>query len=259
MPGKSITLNEAITMTLRAVGYTANSSFLTGSWPVNYISIAQNEGLYDSVAGEAIVNRAYAAQIIYNALFVQKVTVSSDGETTYLENSSGDASTMLNTGLECTMEEGVVDYTTYPDSMIPLAPYMGAYGEIYLNDEGEVVAVNPTVTRLVGNFNNSGTKFTLAAGGNYDIKSSACASPASVFVTNSEREYTFTSTASCAAFYMRPVTVYADVSGDNITQIYSVNYWTTQSDNGDGRFKADSNIQDEISNDKTIGGYNLPL
>ena len=252
MPGKAISLNEAITMALRAVGYTANSSLLTGTWPANYTTIAQNNDLYEDVADGAVVNRANAAQIIYNTLFVNKVSVGSDGKTDYLEDPSGEARTLLNTGLGCTMEEGVVEMTTYPDSLIPLVSYMGAYGEIYLNEDNEVVAVKPTVTRLSsGNFNAKGTRFDLTNGTHYDIEDTAFTSPSSVFILNSKRQYTIT---SCAAFAYRSATIYADVSGDEITKIYSVTRWSP-----DDAFKADGSIQEETSEDKTINGWKLPL
>ncbi|MDD4630485.1 MAG: S-layer homology domain-containing protein, partial [Eubacteriales bacterium] len=38
MPGRTISVNEAMTMALRAIGYTANSSLLVGAWPANYVS-----------------------------------------------------------------------------------------------------------------------------------------------------------------------------------------------------------------------------
>ena len=75
MPGRTITVNEAMTMALRAIGYTANSSLLVGTWPSNYVSIAQNNDLYDDVEASTTVDKASAAQIIYNLLTVQKVAV----------------------------------------------------------------------------------------------------------------------------------------------------------------------------------------
>ncbi|MEG2199532.1 MAG: S-layer homology domain-containing protein, partial [Anaerovorax sp.] len=45
MPGRAVNTNEAMTMALRAIGYTANSSELVGVWPSNYVTLAQNNGL----------------------------------------------------------------------------------------------------------------------------------------------------------------------------------------------------------------------
>ena len=251
MPGKNINLNEAITMALRAVGYTAGSALLSGSWPANYISIAQNNDLFDDVAGDAIITRSNAAQIIYNSLFIQKVSVSADGGTTFLENSSGDAATLLNTGLNCSMEKGFIDLTAYPDSLISLVPYMGAYGEIYLNDDGKVVAVNPTVTCLYGYFNPGGKRFDLLDGSYMQYSNTEYTSPSSVLIVNSAEDSTFT---SVGAFARRYATIYVDVKGDKITKFYSTVLWDC-----DDFFEVDKGIVDEMSEDKTVNGWKLPL
>ena len=64
MPGRTITVNEAMTMTLRALGYTNNSSALIGTWPSNYVTLGQTVGLYDDVATDSTINRESAAQVI---------------------------------------------------------------------------------------------------------------------------------------------------------------------------------------------------
>ncbi len=69
-------------MTLRAIGYTNNSSVLVGSWPSNYVLLGQTLGLYEDVATAVTINRGSAAQVIYNALPVALVQVASDGTTT---------------------------------------------------------------------------------------------------------------------------------------------------------------------------------
>ena len=56
MPGRTISVNEAMTMALRAIGYTSNSDALVGAWPANYVTMAQNEGLYDDVAASLTVD-----------------------------------------------------------------------------------------------------------------------------------------------------------------------------------------------------------
>ena len=147
MPGRTITVNEAMTMALRAIGYTANSSLLVGAWPANYVSIAQNSELYDDVSKETTVNKASAAQIIYNLLTVQKVSVNTDGTTDLLwvdGDSDGDALNLLNSNLECTSIEdailGATPGTTYDDSIINIVDDLGAHGTAYINDDDELVA-----------------------------------------------------------------------------------------------------------------------
>src|SRR5665648_77960 len=123
MPGRTINVNEAMTMVLRVIGYTENSSMLVGTWPSKYVTVAQNLNLYDDVAADVNVDRANAAQIIYNVLTVQKVTVNADGTTTYLFLADGTTpATLLNTGLGASVTTGAVYYTEA--SLINLSKYI---------------------------------------------------------------------------------------------------------------------------------------
>jgi hypothetical protein len=49
MPGRTITVNEAVTMVARALGYIEISDELVGSWPANYITLGLRLGLYDDI------------------------------------------------------------------------------------------------------------------------------------------------------------------------------------------------------------------
>lgn len=143
MPGKTITVNEAITMSLRAVGYTANSSELVGVWPSNYVTKGQEVGLYDDVNKDATgVDKANAAQIIYNTLTVQKVAVNSDGKTEYLFDNAAKTvdTTLLTAGLDCaasTDYEIVGDDFGYDDSLINITGILGSHGTSYTKKSGE--------------------------------------------------------------------------------------------------------------------------
>lgn len=129
MPGRTVSANEAVTMIMRAVGYTNNSAALVGVWPANYVSLAQNNNLYKDVAAAAGVTRANAAQIIYNALTVDKVEVSADGTTKVLSDRSNSNENkwtivnMLTTGLDAYAE--ITTIMGDEDSLINLTPYIG--------------------------------------------------------------------------------------------------------------------------------------
>ena len=104
MPGRTISVNEAITMAARAIGYTENSAMLVGSWPANYVTLGQTLGLYDDVANATTISRESAAQVIYNSLTVPMVSVNTDGATDeIMDNSVSPAvvKTMLTAGLGC--------------------------------------------------------------------------------------------------------------------------------------------------------------
>ena len=262
MPGKTITLNEAITMALRAVGYTDNSALLTGAWPANYISIAQNNDLYKDVSSGLTVDRAAAAQIIYNTLFVQKVSVTTSGETTHLENSSGQSSTMLSTGFKCTMEKAILETTSYPDTLISYGFNFGQYCEIYLNEDEEVIAVKSLSTLLPGYFNPTKTKFVSLDGTTeFEFPNAEFTSPSCIVTLNSDNQVNVNSTAELQgvlSMFAPGVALRAnlavDLSGDKIKQFYSIGIWSP-----DDTFLAEDDIQSEISEDKTINGHDLPV
>ena len=146
MPGRTVSVNEAMTMVLRAIGYTNNSAALVGVWPANYVTLAQNNKLYDKVATNVGVTRANAAQIIYNALTVDKVEVASDGKTTVLSDRSNDSESkwklvnMLTTGLNCYSKSDVT-IAGDEDTQINLKAYIGQTVTAFYNDDDEIVAI----------------------------------------------------------------------------------------------------------------------
>jgi hypothetical protein len=247
MPGRTITVNEAMTMALRAIGYTANSSILVGAWPANYVSIAQNEDLYDDVASNTTVNKASAAQIIYNLLTVQKVAVNTDGETTYLEKSKDVAANLLNTNLGCTEVEDQIlgDEFDYDNSLINITGKLGAFGTAYKNKDGDLVAFTTDSTALTGKVD--GGKFKVGDV-KYDFATGYTTAPA--LITNGDVEITDSAiTASIIEDFAadnadggKTVTLNVDLSGKKIKDIYSVVAWAaTDAD------LAASDVQEDIA------------
>lgn len=226
MPGRTISTNEAMTMVLRAIGYTANSAKLVGSWPSNYVTIAQNEGLYDDVAAVVNVDKANAAQIIYNALTVQKVAVNSDGETKFLDNGKTGtdyvAYNMLNTGLNCSSTKEVVSFDN--DALVNTTKFVGAWAEVYKNKDGDIVAIKPISTFLTGKFKAGDYGTFKADGVEYTFKPTST----TVASINNAKVTVATSTSTVAAVTAdnTTVTLAVKVSGKTITDVYSVAKWT---------------------------------
>lgn len=165
MPGRTINTNEAATMILRALGYTSNSSALVGVWPSNYVSLAQDLGIYDDTAKIANVDKQNAAQMIYNALTVQKVQVAADGTTNQLKDKNNVATTMLTSGLGCT-NEGYKVVTYDADAVINTVPYIGDYAKIYKNSAGDIVAIDDIQgTTIKAKFNDENGNGTVTADG----------------------------------------------------------------------------------------------
>lgn len=253
MPGRTINTNEAVTMVLRAIGYTSNSSQLVGAWPSNYVTLAQNKGLYDDVAATGNVDKASAAQIIYNALTVQKVAVNSDGATTYLDN--GKASTdpnyiaynLLNTGLGCTEN---TDQTILgsEDSVLNLNKYVGQFGTTYTNKDDEIVAFISKSTQLVGTFD--GADFTA------DFETLDEVDYTNSITTSTGIELMYNGTAENCVFNANTVYVInADVSGKKIKEIYSIMEWNTE---GNDAVIAASDLE-SIDDDQSLLGVDFTL
>ena len=244
-------------MALRAIGYTANSSLLVGAWPANYVSIAQNNDLYDDVAAKTTVDKASAAQIVYNLLTVQKVSVNSDGATTYLTKTGGAEANLLNTNLGCTEKDNVIlgsEYD-YDNSIINITDSIGAYGDAYLNNDGDLVAFTKDSTVLTGKLNDNMDKFKVG-GVEYDI-----ANATNTFATNAAFFANSADTVSASKITVagistwafnkaddgKTVTLNVDLSGKKIKDIYSVVAWKA-----DDAAKADSDVQDSINDDHQL-------
>ncbi len=260
MPGRTITVNEAMTMALRAIGYTANSSLLVGAWPANYVSIAQNEELYDDVASATTVDKASAAQIIYNLLTVQKVAVNTDGETTYQEtkvDKEDVAANLLNTNLGCTESDDVTigDEVTYDTSLINITGILGAFGTAYLNDDDDMVAFIPDSVALTGKiddkkFKVGDVKYEFDDDGE-DFTTSA------VTFENTYKDTTNGLTkASIETFAKKAddeetVTLNVDLSGKKIKDVYSAVAWSVKYDESSADL-APSDVQEDIEDHELL-------
>jgi len=272
MPGRTISVNEAMTMALRAIGYTANSSLLVGAWPANYVSIAQNSELYDDVSTKTTVDKANAAQIIYNLLTVQKVSVNTDGTTDLLwvdGDNDGDALNLLNSNLECTEIEdailGATPGTTYDDAIINIVDDLGAHGTAYINDDDELIAFTKEDSiALTGEFNDEGTIDEFEVGDIvYDIDDADNDFGDSIDedaygFANGDADKTFAADedfatrgsitiADMVAWASAnsdddTITINCDLSGKTITDVYSVVAWKN-SDND----LADADVQEDIA------------
>lgn len=253
MPGRTVTVNEAMTMVLRAVGYTNNSSVLVGSWPANYVSLGQTLGLYDDVATAVTINRGSAAQVIYNALPVALVQVATDGTTSKIvaerdEDDNPIYRTLLTAGLNCTQRKGTVDFDD--NSVIALAEYVGAYANIYLNSDDEIVAVDPISTFLTGSLD--GNEFTAD-----DVDYRFATGKDAVDLEEAVAKYTNADadgTTTLGAITDSDITIAVELSGKTIKKIYSVAVWTT-----DNKALADDDVQDEINDDQKLLGKEFDL
>jgi S-layer family protein len=156
-PDRTVSYDEAITMVVRALGYTDNSNELKNmTWPTNFKVKAAELKLTKDVALVATgADRGGVAQLMYNALSAALVTVNSDGDvvktTTTYENASGNIVTQyvellsrlatLNNAFVVNTDHLDKDDKDYAGNMVDLTPYMYQSLRVYLNDDDEVVFI----------------------------------------------------------------------------------------------------------------------
>jgi copper chaperone CopZ len=143
-PDATVTFDEAVTMILRALGYTDES--LRGAWPTNYKIKAIDLGLYDDTTAQAGgADRGNVAIMLFNALNASQVEVkdgvatevSRDGRVQKLIDKVGDFKT-------ATISTDDLDDM---DSAIDLMPYLYHEIEYYENKAGEVAYVSKLVSK----------------------------------------------------------------------------------------------------------------
>lgn len=257
MPGRTVSVNEAVTMVMRAAGYTNNSAALVGVWPANYVSLAQNNGLYDKVATAVGVTRANAAQIIYNALTVDKVEVAADGTTKVLsDRTNADAAkwkivNMLTTGLDAYADVIVVNGDE--PSLINLKPYIGklvtVYKEKAKTDRILAVASEET-TAVVGSFADDVVLTTSTKAITFDnietfegdddvdytVKNASSIEIYSYMINGADVAVAKTGTVIPST---ASITINGDISGKYITDVWTITGW--EIDNAKKVNKADLN------------------
>lgn len=256
MPGRTISVNEAITMALRAVGYTENSAMLVGSWPANYVTLGQQQGLYTDLATATTIDRENAAQVIYNVLTVDLVAVNADGTTNPV---GGPNPTMIEAYQDATSAPGIILGTgwNFTNSVIKIVDKLGALGTGYTKD-GELVAfkTDSDSVKLEGYVNSSNkfvvgdTKYDLSrvTGTSFAFTNAAVSTGGVTFVANAALNAAALTAASVFADDGETLILNADISGNYIEAIHSVVAWLASND-----AKAASDVQEDIEDAELLG------
>lgn len=241
MPGRTVSLNEAVTMALRTIGYVDNSSELKGAWPANYVTKAQELDLYKDVAKDMVgATRENAAQIIYNLLPIQKVAVDTDGKTNPLWDvlprgtNPGVETTLFSAGLNCKLDkEGVVVDSDVDNASINMAKNLGKYGKVYVNKKtNKIVAFLNESDQLVGRFTAVNKFVTSDDEKEYTIKSDVDKA-GKLIVGNGKTttnnilitDATFANGVYGANNTTKEYVLNVDLSGKTIKEIYSAVEW----------------------------------
>jgi len=159
VPDRQVSYDEAITMVVRALGYTDDCNELKNmTWPTNFKVKASELDLLDgvkSLAGGA--DRGGVAQLLFNALNAALVTVDADGNVTYifdsLDKDTREARILLSRLAEKDDDFDVIpdhvdsDHKNYKGDVVDLVPYM--YQNITVYEKDDVVVFVSDVNSLV--------------------------------------------------------------------------------------------------------------
>lgn len=154
-PDVTVTYDEALTMIVRALGYTDN--VVKGTWPTNFKIKATELDITDDVkmvSNDA--DRGGVAQALFNALEVATVKVNSDGDISYQMKADGKTPKILLDSLSDFEEDYVVtpdtlnkDSKNYGGDIIDLSNYMYQSIKAYVNDDKDVVYVKENNSLVV--------------------------------------------------------------------------------------------------------------
>lgn len=158
-PDRTVSYDEAITMVVRALGYTDTCNELKNmTWPTNFkVKAAELKLTKDVKLASTGADRGGVAQLLYNALEAILVSVNSDGDVVKTEDKDGEYVQLLS-------RIATIDETTYrpvqpqhidsedkayAGDIVDLAPYMYQNLTVYVNDDDEVVYVKSTEDLVV--------------------------------------------------------------------------------------------------------------
>lgn len=158
-PDAQVSYDEAITMIVRALGYTDDCNELKGmTWPTNFkVKAADLKLTKDVKIVGTGADRGGVAQLLFNALEANMVTVDTDGNVNYVKDGE-DNKILLNALAK--KDRFVVapkhldkDDKAYMGDIVDLAPYMYQDIKVFVNDDDEVVYVTKVESEVkVGEF-----------------------------------------------------------------------------------------------------------
>lgn len=156
-PDRTVSYDEAITMIVRALGYTDDCNELKNmTWPTNFkVKAAELKLTKDVKLAAEGADRGGVAQLLYNALEATLVTVDSDGNVIKTIDSEKEDVLLLSRLATYEKEYPVTTAKVDPKNkdfageLVDLAPYMFQNLKVYLNDDDQVVYVKGTNSLVV--------------------------------------------------------------------------------------------------------------
>ena len=239
-PDQQVTYDQALTMIVAAEGYKSDS--LTGSWPGNFVNQARALGILDicETTGTANAPRQDIACFLYKALTNKLGYTDKDGAFHANLDGSGVANdTMLSRlGAEVlknadgTDKFFVIEGTE--DSVINLKNYMGAYASVYVNKDGDIVAMKEVKSQFI-----EGYLDDLKDEYKFD---SAKQAAADIYKSFKNGDIDGTDVAYDKPEDSVKLAVKLSSTGKSVSEIYSMQVWTAAT-----TIMADEDIQDYIT------------
>ena len=238
-PSDTVTYEQALTMVVRALGYTDEAKEMNGTWPAIYVQKASALGLLEDVenGGTIGANRGDVAIILYNALEVAEVYVDNDGQTCNKKGAAGTNTVSMMTTLNKsgTSQYEVISSQAADTALLDIRQYVGAAAKVTKDKNGDILAVGDIKTTfMTGDVSSDAKKFTVDDV-DYDItgvefvgvdaSTGGSSGTTAVYIQNG---LTSTSTVSAASSIQgrNNVTIAAKVSGKTIKEVYSAAVWT---------------------------------
>ena len=168
-PDAQVSYDEAITMVVRALGYTDDCNELKNmTWPTNFKVKASELDLLDgvkSLAGGA--DRGGVAQLLFNALDAALVTVDVDGNVTYIFDTINKDDKEARTLLSRLADKEVLvvnpdhvdpDHRNYKGDVVNLTPYMYQSLNVYVKGDDVVYIKDSNSVVITGTVDSVNTE-----------------------------------------------------------------------------------------------------
>ncbi|MBR0599191.1 S-layer homology domain-containing protein [Sinanaerobacter chloroacetimidivorans] len=273
-PGKTVSYDEAITMIVRALGYTEAVKEMNGTWPAVFTQKARVLGVTDDVnaGGSVGATRGDVAIMLYNALTCNMGYADADGVFIEKKDKDGHIIKLIsNLDAEESEDYAVITKSDADDAVVNIRPYVGAYAKVFTltkgSDEDAIIAVGDVKSTFVtGEYKAADKLIKTADGTEYkldDISSKGiCGTSKELDSKDTAIEFVNGETGSSGSTILDSdqqtldtdktgaiVTVSADVSGKTIKGIFSVLLWKADADE---KVEADD-LKDITSNHTLLG------
>jgi len=245
-PTDNITYEQAVTMIIRALGYTDDCNEMIGTYPSAQVQKAIELGILTNISNTSeYATRGDIAIMLYNALDLPFVYIDHNGTTQYrsgAERFTLNGNTIYGISVLSSLnKDGAYEYKILSASDLDIAEpdlsnYLGTLGKVYTDKEDNILAFGDIQTVVItGYFNDKYDKFTTAdttysindnsfKGLEQSADSRLIDTPAIPLYLNGAYEGDILTLAD-AAQYNRPISLSVKINGSTITSLVAVLIW----------------------------------